>query len=935
MSHSNGESHNLGYWYSGLGGNTFNSELPPQALPSKYKKDDWKKATMDSLERIGVKQLKDNLKFKDFYRMVEGKMSFSEISEVIPQLREISDTLDDFDLPTFIKHYDLIGIIINAMVGEFIQNQDKFNVTNIDEISTNEYERSKKDLVVKYIREEFEKELNIKLLKEGINPDPNSLNTDNPEEIQQYIQFLQQKKEEMTPPEIENYMNTSWKTMAAIWGENTLEADQERFSLSEIDREELIDFLLTGRCFRHFRIGYDYYKPERWSPINTFFSQDIDTKYVQDGEYVGRIHYYTPSQIINKYGHLLNRQQKEKLLGGNSSYKGNYTSGYGSSYNAEKVMFGQNFGETQIVPHQNYHDYNFMLDIQDEFGVPLGNRKMVNKDGSEENIPVFLPSRHNNLGNSNYLAQYLRDDLNLRSDLIQVTEAYWVSYKRVGYLTYITNEGRLTQDIVTDDILPEFLKEYGIKQLSNKTLNDVEDKPEPNTIVWDYIPEIWRGVKINEGNANMRESIYLDIEPLEFQIKGDSNVYDLKLPVSGVIDTSLALKLQPFQVAHNVAMNQAYNLMEKEIGVFFIFDINFLPSEFKEWGDSEETLLHLRNLVKDVGMFPVDSTKQNIRDGGGFNQFGVQNLSFSSIIIEKLSIADSYKQRAFEQVGFNPQRLGTPVKYETAEGVKTSQNASFAQTEIYFEKYSEHKKRALEMHLNVAQYSQKSNKDITVFYTKSDLSKSYLKFSDPYFPLRKLGLLPISNSKKRKELESFKSYLMNTNTLGSDEMSLVKLFTSDTMVELMESARQERFRRNDEIKQDREHQLELLDKQAQIEDQKDLVVWQREEYSKQKDRENKIEVERIDALGRAADNNANLESLNYINKNADLALKKEKQDAEIELSKEELNRKTDKDKMDNQFKYEQLKNEILKTQTKIKESENKKYIAEINKNRFG
>ena len=64
----------------------------------------------------------------------------------------------------------------------------------------------------------------------------------------------------------------------------------------------------------------------------------------------------------------------------------------------------------------------------------------------------------------------------------------------------------------------------------------------------------------------------------------------------------------------------------------------------------------------------------------------------SAQIADRVRLAEVYKNLAFEQVGFNPQRLGNPVKYETAEGVKQSQDASFSQTEVYFEKFSEFKK---------------------------------------------------------------------------------------------------------------------------------------------------------------------------------------------------------------------------------------------------
>lgn len=926
---NSGESKNLGYWYKGSGTGSSNGLLPPQLLSSKQKTPRWKEANMDALERIGIVQTRQNLRFKDFYRMVEGKMAYSELSEVIPQLRELEEVLDDMEIPTYIKHYDLVGIIVNGLVGEYMRNSDKFNVDNVDEIATTEYEREKQDLITKYLKESFEKELNRRLIQQGINPDPNSLDLQDPNKVQEYLQAIQQKKEEMTPREIQEFMDTKWRTKASIWGEHTLEADRERFYMDELDRDELIDFLLTGRCFRHFRIGYDYYKPERWSPLNTFFSQDLDTKYIQDGEYAGRVHFYTPNQVFTKYGHLLSSDDKKKLLRGNTYYENNTGSNSGSN-NSVKNIFSNNFGETHIVPHKQYYDYEFMLDIQDEFGIPVGQRQVMDKEGNTETLATFLPSSNGIAGSQESLVHKLRDDLVLRTDLLQVTEAYWMSYRKIGYINYLTSSGALTQDIVTDELISDFLKENNITQLNSVTLEEVENDPKPNTIVWDYIPEVWKGVKINEKNANNSQAIYIDIAPLEVQIKGDSNVYDIKLPVAGLVDTSLALKIQPFQVGHNVSMNQAYNLLEKEIGLFFIFDINFLPSEFKKWGDTEETLVHFTNLIKDTGMFPVDMSKQNVRDGGGFNQMTSQDMSYGAKILEKFAIAGNYKNLAFEQVGLNPQRLGTPIEYQTAEGVKTSQDASYAQTEIYFDRFSSYKKRMLEMHLSVAQYAQKENKDISVFYTKSDSSKAYLKFTDPYFQLRKIGILPVSNSKKRKELETFKASLLQNNTMAGDEMAIAKLITSDTMVELIEVARNERLRQEKQVQITQQNTLEQIEKQAEIDEKKEVSKWQREEYSKEQDRLNKIELERIEALGRAIDNDADTSKLDFINKNADIALKNEKLNSDINIAEKEHTRKTKKDEQDFKLNMQKLKNDVLKIQASRKNSKDDKYIAEIN-----
>ena len=926
-------SQQLGYWYSQLSNKSHTSELPPQALSSKEKNDNWKKATMDALERIGITQFRENLKFKDFYRMVEGKLSYSELSEVAPQLREVGELLDDLEIPTFLKHYDLLGIIVNALIGEYAQNSDKFNVKNIDEISEGEYQRDKKELVVKYIKEEFDKELSRRMIERGINPDVDSQEFQSEEERQNYIQQINSVRQELTPPEIQNFMDKSWTTMATKWAEHTLESDKDYFKLDALDRRELKDYLLTGRCFRHYRMGYDYYEPESWSPLNTFISEDVDARYAEDGDYVGRVHYYSPSKIVNKYGSELTKEQKEKILGkydyvyNNNGFGNNDTLSFGSALD-------KNFGETHIVPHKQHYDYQLMLGLQEEFGSPLGQTTMMNKQGEEVTFPSYLPnySGNNNVDSSNYLARQLRDDIYINNNQIQVTEAYWISYKKIGYISYTTDSGRITQEIVTDELLPAFLKENNIKQLTNVTLEEVEENQKPNTIVWDYIPEVWEGVKINEGNAYLDEPIYLRMRPLDYQIRGNSNVYNVKLPVVGMIDSCFALKMQPFQVSYNVVMNQMYNLLEKEIGLFFIFDINFLPSEFKEWGDTEETLVHLRNITKDTGLLPLDSSKQNVKDGGGFNQFAPQNLSYSAQIADRIQLSEFYKNKAYEQVGFNPQRLGTPVKYETAEGIRNSQQASYAQTEVYFETFSEYKQNALEMHLNIAQFAQKNEKDIRVFYTKSDNTKAFLRFSDPYFQLRKIGLMPVSNSKKRKELSNFKSYLMNTNTLGGDELAMAKLFTSDTMVDLIEAARGERLTRQSNEQSAREHEFRVVQEQAEIKKQQDIEKWEREEVSKQRDRQNKIEVEKIESLGRAVDANADNSDIEFIVKQADLAIKKEQVDNTRDIASLDLQRKSVKDKQDFEINMKKLKNEAIKLQNQIQQSRDKKYIAEINKN---
>jgi len=72
--------------------------------------------------------------------------------------------------------------------------------------------------------------------------------------------------------------------------------------------------------------------------------------------------------------------------------------------------------------------------------------------GEDKTFPDYLPEYGNNTNNQHH-SQYLRDDIDVRTDLVQVTEAYWRSYKRIGLITYANEQGAIVQMMVTDDVM--------------------------------------------------------------------------------------------------------------------------------------------------------------------------------------------------------------------------------------------------------------------------------------------------------------------------------------------------------------------------------------------------------------------------------------------------------------------------------------------------
>src|SRR5699024_3708119 len=123
-----------------------------------------------------------------------------------------------------------------------------------------------------------------------------------------------------------------------------------------------------------------------------------------------------------------------------------------------------------------------------------------------------------------------------------------------------------------------------------------------------------------------------------------------QLPVTGLIGNSVALKLRPYQQMVNICMNQTWNILEKEIGIFFLMDINYLPSEYMEDSSTEDALWHVKELAKDVGFLPVDMSRQNLQGQQPFNSFQRQDLTFGSQVEYRMALAEKYKSLALEQI---------------------------------------------------------------------------------------------------------------------------------------------------------------------------------------------------------------------------------------------------------------------------------------------
>ena len=198
------------------------------------------------MEMIGLRQYEVNAMYDDYYLMADGKLSFMELADVIPQLKDVQKIRSDIHIPSFLKHYDIIGGIVNAFEGWLTNLQDKYTVNEVGDLAISEYEEAMSTLVRRNLQEKWDMILNQRLLEAGLDPEYNNFETE--EQRQAYAQQIASAKESMTPDDIKNFMTTRWKTQASYWGDHTLESDRGRFYMDDMDRENFRDYL-NRFCF--------------------------------------------------------------------------------------------------------------------------------------------------------------------------------------------------------------------------------------------------------------------------------------------------------------------------------------------------------------------------------------------------------------------------------------------------------------------------------------------------------------------------------------------------------------------------------------------------------------------------------------------------------------------------------------------------------------
>jgi hypothetical protein len=465
--------------------------------------------------------------------------------------------------------------------------------------------------------------------------------------------------------------------------------------------------------------------------------------------------------------------------------------------------------------------YLSVSEILDEYHSKLSESQVRDLDEGIRNHGLnrnqMLPGFAYEIADLKEREHYSAYDSRSRTSFIRVCTVTWKSMKRIGFLSGMDETGDMVDTIVDEDYkLSDELSEKGYK------------------LEWKWVNEAWEGTKIGDD-------MYIDIKPLENQMRTYDNPSECKLPYVGMTynnlnsqTTSMLDLMKPHQYLYNVIWYRIEDEIAKSKGKKMIMDLAQLPTDYM---DMEQWMYYFDNL----GIMYINSFqegKAGTRTQGmtpQFNQFREFDLTMSNVVQQYMMILSKLEQLIDTISGIPRQAEGDINQYETATGIQQSMVNSSSITQYYFYRHDEIKREVLRQYIEASKHAYVGGKKI--FYITDDMERMSVELDGEMFADSDYNVFPTNANRDKllkMKLESLAPAAMQQDKANFSDM--VKLFKTNSMAEFEAT-----LIKGEEAKMQREQEA-----QAQ---QSEIAQMNVEAQREQAELDHRREVEKINLKG--------------------------------------------------------------------------------------
>jgi len=508
---------------------------------------------------------------------------------------------------------------------------------------------------------------------------------------------------------------------------------------------------------------------------------------------------------------------------------------------------------------------------------------------SEQQILELEDPQHSENDVSFLYANSTGKDANaFRNRLIEVTNVYWKSRKRIGFLTYLDPEtGMVEEQEVADGFrLPMEMKEQGAR------------------LTWKWVNEVWEGTRI-DGR------FYININPIVNQRLSLDNPSKCKLPINGrrysntnAKNISLVKLGIPYQLNYNIYKYRLELAIARSKDIIAQFDINMIP---KKW-DMDKFMYY----VEGTGIAWVDYNKEGI-------QLNPQHQSVLDMSIKTIgqyiSLLESILVEWEKISGVSRQRQGEIGAYE---GKASSQQAILQSshiTEDLFRKFERMEQRDFQALLEYSKEAWLTGKK--TMYVMPDGTQDFLDIDSMQHMESNYGIFVSDAGKDQEKLQNIKGLTQAMVQGGAKMGDIAQMLDSESFVEIKKN-----LKKADRVQEQLEQAQNEAEQQMQQQQMQAAQMQQEaENLEREKDRQKDIEIALI---GAESKKDTEGHTLNLEKMVRDFEIK----ERELEIRQKELDEKSRGSQA-----TENLTREL--NEVKREDSKNRKEIADKNANKRG
>ncbi|MGK0464785.1 cell envelope integrity protein TolA [Clostridium sp.] len=395
---------------------------------------------------------------------------------------------------------------------------------------------------------------------------------------------------------------------------------------------------------------------------------------------------------------------------------------------------------------------------------------------------------------------------------VRVLRMFWKSMKKVIKVT--------------------FFDQLGKKQTKFRSEDYIIDKAMGETSVALWIPQWWKGVKIGEDT-------YLQIKPKEIQYNKLNEPSFNSCGIVGQVYNSgdeeavtMVDRAKPFQYLYDISWYRVNEALSKYLGSIVELDLAKVPT-----GWSVTKWLYF---ARKSGISVVDSFKEGQKGMAKGKLAGAVGNTTGKVLEQKvgdfiqthIDMMEFAKAQMDEITGVSRQRLGQVENRETVGGIERAVSQSNHITEELFTMHDYCKKRCFEILIETAKIALKGQA-IKFSYIADDMTRQLAEIEGDQFAEEEYGLM-VSND---DEINRMEQKLDGMVQMGLQNQMLsfstaIKIYNSPSIREIQRM-----------IEKDEQKMKENQSKQA--EDQNKQAQQAMEQTAKEKERADKLDLEKF------------------------------------------------------------------------------------------